>query len=66
MNCAGPLLVGYPGMPFCCYFSVIINQLAVAGPFDHYDTESEPLRKDSLAITLQLPRTDFHRNDRRQ
>ena len=37
-----------------------------AGPLDHHDPEFEPLREDSIPIALELPRTDFYRNDRCQ
>ena len=67
--CVGSLFVRYPGTPLpLLFFSFffVANELSVAGPFDHYDTKSEPLRKDSFALTLQLSGPDFHRDDRRQ
>lgn len=36
------------------------------GPSYHNDTKFKPLRKDSLPVTLQLPRANFHRDDRRE
>ena len=35
-------------------------------PFDHDDAKLEPLREDSLALALELPRADLNRDDGRK
>lgn len=46
--------------------SCIPADRSAAGPLDHHDPELESLRKDSIAITLELPGADIYRNDRCQ
>ncbi len=40
--------------------------LRYPGSFDHHDPELEPLRKDSVEVSLELPRPNLDRNDRCQ
>jgi hypothetical protein len=40
--------------------------LTRAGSLDHHDPKLESLREDPLPVTLQLPRTNLDRDDRRE
>ena len=62
-------IVSHPQSALIC--RNVLTALLFAGPlslryprpFDHDDPEPESLRKNSLAVAQQLPRTNFHRDD---
>lgn len=38
----------------------MLTYLILVGSLNYYDSKPEPLREDSLPITLKLPRSNFY------